>query len=125
MVLFGKNFFLQRLPGGKIAPSSYISHRAYLMDKQQLAEHGFQIFHADSLRGTIESAASSPKVAAVVATGTASMGAMAKLELLQSAIGTASLFIGFMTGCVVLVIQSIKLIRVWRHWTPNQPDAKE
>lgn len=95
------------------------------MDKHQLAEHGFGFFNIESARSAVESAASSPKVAAVVATGTAGMGAMATFEMLQSAIGFASLCVGFITGCVVLTIQSIKLIRVYRSWTPNKPDAQE
>lgn len=94
------------------------------MEKSQLIDHGTRLFETTGLRATVESMASSPKVAAVVATGTASMGAMAKLELLQSAVGTASLCVGFLTGCVVLSIQTIKLIRVWRSWTPNKPDAQ-
>jgi hypothetical protein len=95
------------------------------MDKQQLADHGFNLFGHDGLRATVESVAGSPKVAAVVATSTAGMGIAAKLEMMQSFIGTASLCIGFLTGCVVLSIQSIKLIRVYRSWTPNKPDAQE
>jgi hypothetical protein len=95
------------------------------MEKSQFIENGTRLFDETGVRATIEAIASSPKVAAVVATGTASMGAMAKLELLQSAIGTASLLVGFMTGCVVLTVQTIKLVRVWRSWTPNKPDAKE
>jgi hypothetical protein len=95
------------------------------MPKAQIIDQGASLFETTGLRATIEAAASSPKVAAAVATGTASMGAMAKLELLQSAIGTASLLVGFMTGCVVLTVQTIKLVRVWRSWTPNKPDAKE
>lgn len=95
------------------------------MDKQQLADHGLNLFGHDGLRATIESAASSPKVAAVVATGTAGIGAAATFEMLQSAIGFASLCVGFCTGCVVLAIQVIKMVRVYRSWTPNKPDAQE
>lgn len=95
------------------------------MDKQQLADHGINLFGYDGVRATIESFAGSPKVAAVVATGTAGMGLAAKLEMMQSFIGMFSLCVGAVTGCVVLAIQSIKLIRVWRSWTPNKPDAQE
>lgn len=95
------------------------------MDRHQLAEQSFRLFSIDSLRGTVESAASSPKVAAVVATGTAGMGIAAKLEMMQSFIGMFSLCVGAITGCVVLCIQTIKLIRVYRSWTPNKPDAQE
>jgi hypothetical protein len=45
--------------------------------------------------------------------------------MLQSAIGMFSLCVGAITGCVVLAIQSIKLIRIYRSWTPNKPDAQE
>lgn len=95
------------------------------MENLKLATQEMSFFTIDGIRSAVESAASSPKVAAVVATGTASMGAMARLELLQSMVGTASLCIGFLTGCVVLAIQSIKLIRVYRSWTPNRPDGRE
>jgi hypothetical protein len=95
------------------------------MDKQQLADHGFNLFGHEGMRATVESIAGSPKVAAVVATSTAGMGLAAKLEMLQSAIGMFSLCVGAITGCVVLAIQSIKLIRIYRSWTPNKPDAQE
>lgn len=95
------------------------------MEKSQFIEHGASLFTIDGLRAAVEGAASSPKVAAGVAAGTASMGAMAKLEMIQSAVGTCSLCVGLMTGCVVLCIQSIKLIRVYRSWTPNKPDSGE
>lgn len=39
---------------------------------------------------------------------------MAKLDWLQSTLGVASLTIGVLTGCVVLAIQVIKLVRVLR-----------
>lgn len=62
----------------------------------------------------VASLASNPKVATAAAIGTTTLGIADKLELIQSAIGTASLFVGFVTGCVVLAIQMIKLARYWR-----------
>lgn len=84
------------------------------MSKHILAEQGSSFFTSEGLRGAVEAAASSPKVAIITAGGTAGMGAAAKLELLQSAIGTGSLVVGFLTGCVVLTIQGIKLVRMLR-----------
>jgi hypothetical protein len=95
------------------------------MDKMQIAQEGASLFSTEGLRASVEQLASSPKVAAVVATGTASMGALARMDMIQSAIGTASLIVGFITGCLVMCIQGVKLMRVYRSWTPNQPDARD
>ncbi len=72
-----------------------------------------------------EQAASNPKVATVVAAGTAAAGGALKLELVQSVIGTISLTIGAMTGAVVLAIQVIKLMRVWKAWQADQPEPED
>lgn len=56
----------------------------------------------------------SPKVATGIAAGMAGMGTMATLDWLQSTLGIASLMIGVLTGCVVLAIQTIKLMREYR-----------
>lgn len=95
------------------------------MSKFSFAEHGQSFFSAEGVRSAVEAAASSPKVATVVAGSTVGMGAAAKLELLQSAIGMGSLIVGFMTGCIVMTIQLIKLIRVYRSWSPHKPEVKE
>lgn len=73
----------------------------------------------------IESAASNPKVATVFAAGTAAAGGALKLELVQSVIGTISLGIGMLTGGVVLAIQFIKLIRVWKAWQADAPEPED
>lgn len=73
----------------------------------------------------IEAAASNPKVASVVAAGTAAAGGALKLELVQSVIGTISLSIGMLTGGVVLAIQLIKLIRVWNAWQADAPEPED
>lgn len=78
-----------------------------------------------SVRAAVEAVASSPKGATAVAASTASVGAMAKFDMLQSGVGTASLFVGFITGLVVLGIQLIKLVRVYRSWDPNKADSKD
>lgn len=95
------------------------------MSRNLLAEHGPSFFSAEGLRSTVEAAASSPKVATIVAGSTVGMGAAAKLEMLQSAIGMGSLIVGFLTGCIVMTIQAIKLIRVYRSWSPHKPENKE
>lgn len=79
----------------------------------------------ESIRSSIEAAASDPKVATLVATGSASAGAMVKLDIIQGIFGTASVVIGSLTALVVLAIQTIKLVRVYRAWNPNQPEPKE
>lgn len=80
---------------------------------------------AESVRAAIEAAASSPKFATAVAAGTTSLGAAAKLELIQGALSVASLAVGIITALVVLAIQSIKLVRVWRAWQADQPEPKD
>lgn len=73
----------------------------------------------------VEQAASNPKVATAVAAGTAAAGGALKLELVQSVIGTISLGVGMLTGCVVLAIQFIKLIRVWKAWQADAPEPED
>lgn len=73
----------------------------------------------------IEAAASNPKVASVVAGATVAAGGALKLDMVQSVIGTMSLAIGAMTGAVVLAIQLIKLIRVWKAWQADAPEPED
>lgn len=68
-------------------------------------------------------AGSSPKAAAVVATTTTTIGAAAKLDAIQGVLSTASLFVGLLTGTVVLAIQMIKLVRYWRSLSIDPKDA--
>lgn len=65
--------------------------------------------------------ANNPKVAAVSAGGLTSLGAAAKLELINSILGTLSMFIGVLTGTVVLAVWMIKLVRYWRDTTSIEP----
>lgn len=95
------------------------------MEKSQLSEQVHNLFTLDGVRAAVESAASSPRVAAGVAASTASMGVMAKLEMINSLAGTISLCAGAITACLVLAIQAIKIIRVWRAWDPNKVAPKE
>lgn len=73
----------------------------------------------------VEHAASNPKVATAFAAGTAAAGGALKLDLVQSVIGTLSLGIGMLTGAVVLGIQLIKLIRVWKAWQADAPEPED
>lgn len=93
------------------------------MDKMQLVKESAAWFSFEGLRNAVEGAANSPKVAAGVAAGTTSLGAISKMEVIQSTAGTVSLLVGTLTGCVVLAIQLIKLVRVYRSWVPNKPDS--
>jgi len=84
------------------------------------------IKHAVELASpTIEAIASSPKVATAVAAGTASLGAAAKLEMIQGLLSLFSMGIGIATAIVVLAIQIIKLVRVWKAWHAEQPEPKD
>lgn len=94
------------------------------MDNLNLVKTGTDLLTIDGVRSAVEGIASSPKVAAGVAAATTSMGAMATLDMIQSGLGLVSLLIGTITGCVVLAIQSIKLVRVYRYWNPNRPEPK-
>lgn len=78
----------------------------------------------ESIRASLEAAASDPRVATVVAAGTTSAGAMVKLDIIQGWIGTASMSVGLATATVVFAIQVIKMVRVYRLWTPNKPDGE-
>lgn len=77
-----------------------------------------------SVNAAIE-AASNPKVATVVATATASIGAASKFELIQGALSIMSMTVGLCTALIVLVIQSIKLVRVWKAWKADKPDPED
>jgi len=79
----------------------------------------------DTIAQAVEAAASNPKVATVVAAGTAAAGGALKLDMIQSVIGTMSLAIGMLTGAVVLAIQLIKLIRVWKAWKADAPEPED
>lgn len=68
----------------------------------------------DLVGSTVETIASSPKVATAVATTTASIGAAAKLELIQGVLSIASMAVALLTALVVLTYQLIKLVRYWR-----------
>jgi hypothetical protein len=57
--------------------------------------------------------ANSPKVAAISAGGGFGMGYAAKLELINGILGTISMFIGVLTGTVILAVWMIKLVRYW------------
>lgn len=73
----------------------------------------------------VEAIASNPKVATAVAAGTTTIGAAAKFDVLQGVLSMASMSIGIVTGVVVLAIQTIKLVRVWKAWHAEQPEPKD
>ena len=62
----------------------------------------------------IEAAISSPKVGYLVGTGTATLGAASKFEIINGWLAVGSMIIGITTGFTVLVIQLIRLERAWR-----------
>jgi hypothetical protein len=63
-------------------------------------------------------------VATAVAAGAGGMGGAYKLGLLQDWLSTASLAVGLMTGCVVLAVQVVKLLRTLRAYRNNVPDEE-
>jgi hypothetical protein len=69
------------------------------------------------------SLANSPKVAAVSAGSGFGMGYAAKLELINGILGTVSMFLGVLTGTVVLAVWMIKLVRYWNS-TVIEPSDK-
>lgn len=80
---------------------------------------------AGNVQSAIEAAASNPKVATAVAAGTASLGAAANFEFIQGILSVASMTVGILTALVVLIIQSIKLARVWRAWQADRPEPED
>lgn len=75
-----------------------------------------------SVGQAIADAASNPKVATVVATATASVGAASQLELIHGFLSLASMAIGLMTAGVVLAIQLIKLARTYKAWRDDKAE---
>ena len=73
----------------------------------------------------IDTAASNPKVATVYAAATVAAGSSITLDIVRDTIGIVSITIGTMTGAVVLAIQLIKLIRVWKAWQANAPEPED
>ena len=78
-----------------------------------------------NLGAALEAAASNPKVATLVAAGTASIGAASQLEWIQGALSIGSMTVGLATGLVVLGIQTIKLVRVWKAWQADRPEPED
>ncbi len=68
----------------------------------------------DQSGSLLEAAMSSPKVATLVGTGTATLGAASKFEIINGWLAVGSMIIGITTGFTVLVIQLIRLERAWR-----------
>ena len=81
--------------------------------------------NAESITDAAVNAASNPKVATAVAAGTASLGAAANFEFIQGALSVASMTVGIITAVVVLAIQCIKLVRVWKAWRADYPEPQE
>jgi len=77
------------------------------------------------VESALEAAASSPRVGAAVAVATASIGAAAKLDLIQGLLSIVSMGVGIVTGFVVLGIQLIRLERAWRARSMENSIAKE
>lgn len=70
-----------------------------------------QIEHA---KQAIEAAASNPKVATLVAGGTASTGLAAKFHFITGIVADVTVWIAACTATLVCAIQLVKFIREWR-----------
>lgn len=74
----------------------------------------------------VEQAASSPKVSLSVAAASATVaGAAREIDLFTDAVTKYTITVGALTGTVVLAIQLIKMIRVWKAWRADQPEPKD
>ena len=76
----------------------------------------------ETVWSAIEGAASNPKIATIVAAGTGAMGGAYKLGLVQEYLSTATLAVGLLTGCVVLAVQLVKLLRTWRAYQNGEAE---
>lgn len=65
----------------------------------------------ENVQSVLEAVTSNPKVASVVAAGTASIGAASQFDLIQGWLAVGSMSLGILTGVVVLFIQLIRLER--------------
>lgn len=81
------------------------------MSKFSLAEHGSSLFSIDGMRHAVESAASNPKVATIVAGTSVGMGYKSS-AMIETVIGQVTLIVGCITAVIVMVIQGIKLARM-------------
>jgi hypothetical protein len=79
----------------------------------------------ETVKSAIEAAASSPKVATLVAAGAASAGAATQFDMLQGVMSIISMSVGIVTALVVLAIQLIKLHRNYTAWQRGEPDPYE
>lgn len=65
--------------------------------------------------------ANDPRVVSTVVGGTIGGGFAARLDMINSIIGTASLCVGFITTTVICAVQIVKLVRYWRDTTRIEP----
>lgn len=68
----------------------------------------------ESARSMLENAASNPKVATAVAAGTASIGAAAKLDVIQGWLSVVTMGVGIVTALLICGIQLIRFEQAWR-----------
>ena len=78
----------------------------------------------ESIKGALETVASNPKVASIVAALTGSSGAAALLSEIHSVLGAVSLLIGCVVGIYVLRINSIKR-KIYQRMYENGESLKE
>lgn len=79
----------------------------------------------NGIKAAVETAASNPKVASIVAVTTTSLGAASTLELMQSVLGLVSLVIGCLVGLFVIRIHWIKYKILRRAWDSGAVEKDE
>lgn len=69
----------------------------------------------DGMQSMIESVISNWKVPAGVAAGNASLGAAARMELIQGWLAIASMSVGIVTGLLIAGWWAIRVEKAWRN----------
>jgi hypothetical protein len=67
-------------------------------------------------------AANNPKIASVVGTTTASVGAFGAYNIIHGWLSIATMAVGLFTASIVAGIQLLKLIRNWKAYKNNEPE---
>lgn len=73
-----------------------------------------------------EQVISTPKVSLTVAASSVAVaGAAREVDIFTDAITKYTITVGALTGTVILAIQLIKMIRVWKAWQADAPEPED
>lgn len=79
-----------------------------------------------SLVQAVDQVISAPKVSLAAAAGTTAVAGVAReVDLFTDLITKYTITIGALTGTVVLAIQLVKMIRVWKAWQADAPEPED